>query len=79
MENCRALKYPARLRIAWADGSTDRTPNCWPLIGSVLHNARRGAKTAALNRALEHPHPIIFTDANTSQPRSRGGDRAVST
>lgn len=71
MENCRALKYPAgKLRIAWVtDGSTDRTPEllaAWPGV-TVLHDARRGGKTAALNRALEHIHTpiVIFTDANT--------------
>ncbi|WP_462353028.1 glycosyltransferase family 2 protein [Alistipes timonensis] len=71
MENCRALKYPAgKLHIAWVtDGSTDRTPEllaAYPEV-TVLHDARRGGKTAALNRALEHIHTpiVIFTDANT--------------
>lgn len=71
MENCRALNYPAgKLRIAWVtDGSTDRTPEllaAYPEV-TVLHDARRGGKTAALNRALEHIHTpiVIFTDANT--------------
>ena len=71
MENCRALKYPAgKLHIAWVtDGSTDRTPEllaAYPEV-TVLHDVRRGGKTAALNRALEHIHTpiVIFTDANT--------------
>ena len=71
MENCRALVYPeGRLHIAWVtDGSTDRTPEllaAYPGV-TVLHHARRGGKTAALNRALEHIHTpiVVFTDANT--------------
>lgn len=71
MENCRALQYPqGRLHIVWVtDGSTDRTPDLLarhPGV-TVLHDARRGGKTAALNRALEHiTTPIVvFTDANT--------------
>ena len=71
MENCRALVYPeGRLHIAWVtDGSTDRTPEllaAYPGV-TVLHDARRGGKTAALNRALEHIHTpiVVFTDANT--------------
>lgn len=71
MENCRALEYPAgRLHIAWVtDGSTDRTPELLAAYSgvTVLHDARRGGKTAALNRALEHIHTpiVVFTDANT--------------
>lgn len=71
MENCRALVYPeGRLRIVWVtDGSTDRTPSllaAYPGV-TVLHDARRGGKTAALNRALEHIRTpiVVFTDANT--------------
>ena len=71
MANCRTLAYPeGRLHIAWVtDGSTDRTPSLlaeYPGV-TVLHDARRGGKTAALNRALEYIHTpiIIFTDANT--------------
>lgn len=71
MQNCLALEYPAgKLRIAWVtDGSTDRTPEllaAWPEV-TVLHDPRRGGKTAALNRALEHIHTpiVVFTDANT--------------
>lgn len=71
MENCRALEYPAgKLHIAWVtDGSTDRTPELLAEYAdvTVLHDPRRGGKTAALNRALEHIHTpiVVFTDANT--------------
>lgn len=71
MENCRALRYaPGRLHIAWVtDGSTDRTAELlrqYPDV-EVFHDARRGGKTAALNRALEFIHTplVVFTDANT--------------
>lgn len=71
MVNCRALAYPAgKLHITWVtDGSTDRTMDllaAYPEV-TVLHDPRRGGKTAALNRALESIHTpiVIFTDANT--------------
>lgn len=71
MENCRALEYmPGRLHIVWiTDGSTDDTPArlaAYPEV-TVLHQARRGGKTAALNRALEQIATplVVFTDANT--------------
>lgn len=71
MANCLALDYPAdRLRITWiTDGSTDRTGEllaAYPGV-TVLHDARRGGKTAALNRALEFIRTplVVFTDANT--------------
>ncbi len=71
MANCRALEYTAgRLHIVWVtDGSTDRTVEllaAYPEV-TVLHDARRGGKTAALNRALERivTPIVIFTDANT--------------
>lgn len=69
--NCRALEYPAgKLHFVWVtDGSTDRTVErlgACPEV-RVLHAARRGGKTAALNRAMEAiATPIVvFTDANT--------------
>ena len=71
MANCRALEYPAgKLRITWiTDGSTDRTVELLAAYpdATVLHDPRRGGKTAALNRALEHIRTplVIFTDANT--------------
>ena len=71
MANCRALEYPAsKLRITWiTDGSTDRTVELLAAYpdATVLHDARRGGKTAALNRALEHTRTplVVFTDANT--------------
>lgn len=71
MANCLALDYPAdRLRVTWiTDGSTDRTGEllaAYPGV-TVLHDARRGGKTAALNRALEFIRTplVVFTDANT--------------
>ena len=53
MANCRALDYPAgKLRVTWiTDGSTDRTVEllaAYPEV-TVLHDPRRGGKTAALN------------------------------
>lgn len=71
MANCRALDYPSgKLRISWVtDGSTDRTAELLRAYDevTVLHDARRGGKTAALNRALEHITTplVVFTDANT--------------
>ena len=67
----RQLEYPAsKLRITWiTDGSTDRTVELLAAYpdATVLHDARRGGKTAALNRALEHIRTplVVFTDANT--------------
>ena len=72
MKNCRALDYPAeKLRIVWVtDGSTDRTPEmlkAYPGV-TVLHEARRGGKSAALNRAMEYVDTpfVVMTDANTN-------------
>ena len=71
MANCRALDYPAgKLRVTWiTDGSTDRTVEllaAYPEV-TVLHDPRRGGKTAALNRALGIVRTplVVFTDANT--------------
>lgn len=71
MANCRALDYPAgKLRVTWiTDGSTDRTVEllaAYPEV-TVLHNPRRGGKTAAMNRALGiiRTPLVVFTDANT--------------
>lgn len=71
MSNCRALDYPAgKLRVTWiTDGSTDRTVEllaAYPEV-TVLHDPRRGGKTAALNRALGiiRTPLVVFTDANT--------------
>lgn len=69
--NCRALEYPAgRLHVVWiTDGSTDRTVELLAACPEVrvLHDARRGGKTAALNRAMQAIDTpiVIFTDANT--------------
>lgn len=71
MSNSRALDYPAgKLRVTWiTDGSTDRTVEllaAYPEV-TVLHDPRRGGKTAALNRALGiiRTPLVVFTDANT--------------
>ena len=71
MANCRALDYPAgKIRVTWiTDGSTDRTVEllaAYPEV-TVLHDPRRGGKTAALNRALGIVRTplVVFTDANT--------------
>lgn len=72
MENCRALKYPSdRLHFVWVtDGSTDCTPDMLRQYpeNTVLHEAARRGKSAALNRAMEYVESpiVIMTDANTS-------------
>lgn len=69
--NCRALDYPAgKLHFVWVtDGSTDRTCELLSACSevTVLHDARRAGKTAAINRAMEliRTPIVIFTDANT--------------
>lgn len=63
--------YPAG-KVEWlfiTDGSTDNTAGIigeYPSI-QLLHDPRRGGKSAALNRAVQHAsHDIlIFSDANT--------------
>ena len=56
--------------MTWiTDGSTDRTVEllaAYPEV-TVLHDPRRGGKTAALNRALGIVRTplVVFTDANT--------------
>jgi len=69
--NCRSLDYPKdKLDIVFiTDGSTD---NFAEVLGKypdvrLLHENRRGGKTAAENRAMKHidNEIVIFTDANT--------------
>jgi cellulose synthase/poly-beta-1,6-N-acetylglucosamine synthase-like glycosyltransferase len=69
--NCRTLDYPAdKLEIVFiTDGSTDNSVEVlqkYPDI-RVLHENRRGGKTAAENRAMKNisSEIVIFTDANT--------------
>ena len=69
--NSKQLDYPAdKLTIVFiTDGSTDGSQNylqAWPEI-QVLHENRRGGKTAAENRAMKYVHTpfVIFSDANT--------------
>ena len=69
--NSKLLDYPAeKLTIIFiTDGSTDNSEKVlqsWPEI-EVLHQGRRGGKTAAENRAMlfvKTPF-VIFSDANT--------------
>ncbi len=71
MSNCFELGYPKdKLKIVWiTDGSTDKTNEKLSLYSNVevLFEARRGGKTAALNRAMNFINTdiVIFTDANT--------------
>jgi biofilm PGA synthesis N-glycosyltransferase PgaC len=69
--NSKKLDYPAeKLKIIFiTDGSTDGSDSylrAWPEIG-VLHEDRRGGKTAAENRAMKYVDTpfVIFSDANT--------------
>ena len=69
--NCKQLDYPAdKMPIVFiTDGSTDHTAEVlkkYPEI-KVLHEDRRGGKTAAENRAMKFVETpfVIFSDANT--------------
>jgi len=69
--NSKLLEYPSdKLHIVFiTDGSTDNSANvlkAWPEI-EVLHENRRGGKTAAENRAMRFVKTpfVIFSDANT--------------
>lgn len=69
--NSKQLDYPAdKLKIVFiTDGSTDGSENylkAWPEI-QVLHENRKGGKTAAENRAMKYVKTpfVIFSDANT--------------
>ncbi|WP_160710980.1 glycosyltransferase family 2 protein [Chitinophaga solisilvae] len=71
IRNTLELDYPAgKLHIIIVtDGSTDRTPQIieqYPAI-TLLHQAGRNGKTAALNRAMEQVRTpiVVFCDANT--------------
>ncbi len=84
MANCRALEYPAgKLRVTWiTDGSTDRTVELLAAYpdATVLHDPRRGGKTAALNRALgiiRTPLVVLHRRQYDAQSRSRDGDRPL--
>ena len=73
MINSLALDYPSELlKIVWVtDGSTDKTNeflnNNWKDNVTILFDAQRKGKTAAINRGMQYiTSPIIvFTDANT--------------
>ncbi len=69
--NCRTLDYPKdKLEIVFiTDGSTDNSVEVlqkYPDI-RILHENRRGGKTAAENRAMKNINSeiVVFTDANT--------------
>jgi biofilm PGA synthesis N-glycosyltransferase PgaC len=71
ISNTLALDYPDdKLRIYFiTDGSTDRTPGIirqYPRF-TLLHEAARRGKAAAMNRAMNHiTEPfVVFCDANT--------------
>jgi cellulose synthase/poly-beta-1,6-N-acetylglucosamine synthase-like glycosyltransferase len=71
MKNCRELVYPkAKLKIVWVtDGSNDGTAEAlraYPDV-TVLHQAERNGKIAAVNRAMSLVSTpiVIFSDANT--------------
>ncbi len=69
--NCMELDYPAnKLSILFiTDGSTDGSEHVLAKYPSVinLHISRRGGKTAAENRAMQHVKTpiVLFSDANT--------------
>lgn len=69
--NCRSLDYPAgKLEIVFiTDGSTDNSVEVLSKYDDVrvLHDDRRGGKTAAENRAMKNVSSeiVVFTDANT--------------
>lgn len=69
--NCRNLDYPAgKLEIVFiTDGSTDNSVEVLSKYDDVrvLHDDRRGGKTAAENRAMKNisSEIVVFTDANT--------------
>lgn len=71
MKNTEKIDYPKeKLNIVWVtDGSDDDSPALlkkYPGV-TVLHQADREGKTAALNRAMKHIRTpfTIFCDANT--------------
>ena len=69
--NCKALDYPAdKLTLVFiTDGSTDQSVEVLQRYQdvTVLHSPRRGGKTAAENRSMQHVTTpvVIFSDANT--------------
>lgn len=70
IENSFALSYPAELLniVVVADGSTDATPDIVRSFSNVtlLFEAERKGKSAAINRALNYIHSdiVVMTDAN---------------
>lgn len=76
VKNCLALDYPKdKLKLVFiTDGSTDGTPELiqskFPEV-TVLHESKRGGKTAAENRAMKYVNTsiVVFSDANTVLPK----------
>lgn len=71
IEDMLAVDYPEDLLelVVITDGSTDATPKVasqYPRV-KVLHEDRRGGKSAAENRAMKHisGEIVVFNDANT--------------
>lgn len=71
LKNLLQLDYPKHLLeiIIITDGSSDRTPNIARGFDGikVLHEDRRGGKSAAENRAMKFANGeiVVFNDANT--------------
>lgn len=71
VQNSFALDYPKeKLQFLFiTDGSTDNSVDVLQKYKNlmVLHSSRRGGKTAAENRAMQHVDTpvVIFSDANT--------------
>lgn len=75
IQNCMSLDYPKdKLKlIIITDGSTDGTPDIikskFPEV-MVLHEPKRGGKSAAENRSMKFVDTpvVVFSDANTILP-----------
>ncbi|MFN6945705.1 MAG: glycosyltransferase family 2 protein [Cytophagaceae bacterium] len=74
VKNCLSFDYPKdKLKIVFiTDGSTDSTPDKVREFENVkvLHENKRGGKSAAENRAMKYVETpiVIFSDANTILP-----------
>lgn len=74
LKNCLGLDYPKeKLEIIFiTDGSTDGTDELVAQFEGVklLHEDKRGGKSAAENRSISHAvgEIIVFSDANTELP-----------
>ncbi|WMJ73329.1 glycosyltransferase family 2 protein [Cytophagaceae bacterium ABcell3] len=76
VENCLSFNYPKeKLKVVFiTDGSTDETPELVKKYEDkgvkLLHENKRGGKSAAENRAMKYVDTpiVIFSDANTILP-----------